>query len=286
MCWFQLDIDNVTRMTVTATLNSTQYFPEDSVPIEKSSQEKIENQHNTVFDNKKENENLSNKSCRVYVGNLAWKVQWRHLKDHMRSLGGNVIRADVFVDSQGRSRGCGIVEYSTPEEAQDAKENLNDSELFDRKIFVREDREENPDFRGRSPHTMNAGRRRSWTNNRPTLQNNRSASDYRNHRPGKQPSRFQKNFASTRAFNQEKDMNCLVFVGNLPWSTSWQDIKDLFRECGEVVRVEIHAEKGVSCGCGTVLFKTQEEAQNAIAHFNNYELDGQEMLVRLYDHSS
>jgi hypothetical protein len=28
--------------------------------------------------------------------------------------------------------------------------------------------------------------------------------------------------------------------------------------------VEIHAEKGVSCGCGTVLFKTQEEAQNAI----------------------
>jgi RNA recognition motif-containing protein len=92
-------------------------------------------------------------------------------------------------------KGCGIVEYSTPEEAQDAKENLNDSELFgmaflyhtiglnltimcllglsflDRKIFVREDREENPDFRGRSPHTMNAGRRRSWTNNRPTLQN-------------------------------------------------------------------------------------------------------------------
>jgi hypothetical protein len=58
LCWFQLDIDNVTRMTVTATLNSTQYFPEDSVPIEKSSQEKIENQHNTVFDNKKENENV------------------------------------------------------------------------------------------------------------------------------------------------------------------------------------------------------------------------------------
>lgn len=47
---------------------------------------------------------LHDKSCRVYVGNLAWKVQWQNLKDHMRSLGGNVIRADVFVDNQGRSR--------------------------------------------------------------------------------------------------------------------------------------------------------------------------------------
>lgn len=27
-----------------------------------------------------------------------------------------------------------------------------------------------------------------------------------------------------------------VFVSNLPWKTSWHDLKDLFRECGEVIR--------------------------------------------------
>lgn len=26
------------------------------------------------------------------------------------------------------------------------------------------------------------------------------------------------------------------YVGNLAWAVSWQDLKDCFRECGEVVR--------------------------------------------------
>jgi len=28
-----------------------------------------------------------------------------------------------------------------------------------------------------------------------------------------------------------------VFIGNLAWKTSWQDLKDRFRECGNVVYV-------------------------------------------------
>eukprot|EP00382_Lankesteria_abbotti_P010719 CAMPEP_0113850342 /NCGR_PEP_ID=MMETSP0372-20130328/3808_1 /TAXON_ID=340204 /ORGANISM="Lankesteria abbotti" /LENGTH=88 /DNA_ID=CAMNT_0000820583 /DNA_START=66 /DNA_END=329 /DNA_ORIENTATION=+ /assembly_acc=CAM_ASM_000359 len=55
---------------------------------------------------------------------------------------GNVTRADVFEDRMGRSQGCGIVEYSTPQEAQAAIEKLTNSDLLGRVIFVREDREE------------------------------------------------------------------------------------------------------------------------------------------------
>ena len=60
------------------------------------------------------------------------------MKDHMRGLGGDVIRADVMTDQGGRSRGCGIVEFANPEQAAQAIEQLNNSELKGRMIFVRE----------------------------------------------------------------------------------------------------------------------------------------------------
>ena len=56
----------------------------------------------------------------------------------MRGLGGDVIRADVMTDQGGRSRGCGIVEFANPEQAAQAIEQLNNSELKGRMIFVRE----------------------------------------------------------------------------------------------------------------------------------------------------
>ena len=81
-------------------------------------------------------------NTRVYVGNLSWSVTWRGLKNHMKTVG-DVIRADVLTSYDGRSKGCGIVEYASVEEAQKAVEELNNTELMDRQIFVREDREAN-----------------------------------------------------------------------------------------------------------------------------------------------
>merc|ERR1739848_763629 len=78
---------------------------------------------------------------RVYVGNLDWSVAWQDLKDHMRECG-NVVYADVFKYDDGRSKGCGIVEYETVEEAAKAISTLNNTELNNRLVFVREDRED------------------------------------------------------------------------------------------------------------------------------------------------
>mmetsp|Transcript_33329 Transcript_33329/g.71410 ORF Transcript_33329/g.71410 Transcript_33329/m.71410 type:complete len:403 (-) Transcript_33329:316-1524(-) len=78
--------------------------------------------------------------CRVYVGNLAYSVSWRELKDHMRQAG-EVAFCDVMLEPSGRSRGCGLVAYKTAEDAQRAVDELHDSELNGRAIFVREDRE-------------------------------------------------------------------------------------------------------------------------------------------------
>lgn len=67
--------------------------------------------------------------CSVYVGNLAWSVRSPELQEHM-SRAGEVVRADVFEDYQGRSKGCGIVVYKDEESAQRAIKELTDSLLL------------------------------------------------------------------------------------------------------------------------------------------------------------
>ncbi|KAF9987899.1 hypothetical protein BGZ75_010307 [Mortierella antarctica] len=77
---------------------------------------------------------------RIYVGNLSYDVKWTDLKDFMREIGA-VAHADVLLGSDGRSKGCGVVEFQRAEHAQEAIRKLNDVMLMGRPIFVREDRE-------------------------------------------------------------------------------------------------------------------------------------------------
>ena len=77
--------------------------------------------------------------CRLYIGNLSWDVKWQDLKDYFATVG-RVVRADVE-EENGKSKGWGIVEYSSPEEASEAMVRLNDTDLKGRPVHVREDRE-------------------------------------------------------------------------------------------------------------------------------------------------
>jgi RNA recognition motif-containing protein len=68
---------------------------------------------------------------------LAWLLTeacWRQV--------GNVLHADVLEDHEGRSKGCGIVEYDNAHAAMRAIRELNNTDLKGRLIFVREDRED------------------------------------------------------------------------------------------------------------------------------------------------
>ena len=47
-----------------------------------------------------------NKANRVFVGNLSFKTNWQTLKDHMRQAG-EVVRANIFLNKENRSKGCG-----------------------------------------------------------------------------------------------------------------------------------------------------------------------------------
>ncbi|GFE53876.1 single stranded G-strand telomeric DNA-binding [Babesia ovis] len=163
-------------------------------------------------------------SSRVYVGNLSWKVKWQDLKDHMKQVG-EVIRADIIEDYDGKSKGCGIVEFVDEESAQRAMEELNDSILFDRPIFVREDRESSQNFR----NMRRGGVHREW-----------------------QPNRSGKNFGD--------DAGVCVVVTNLQWKTSWQDLKDLFKTCAPVTRYAVSVNKVVHRGVDSALSSSRKES--------------------------
>lgn len=58
----------------------------------------------------------------------------------------------------------------------------------------------------------------------------------------------------------------------LPYQAGWQDLKDLFRAAGNIVRADINiGVDGRAKGSGTVIFETAKDAQQAISryHYNN-----------------
>ena len=71
-----------------------------------------------------------------------------------------------------------------------------------------------------------------------------------------------------------------LFVGNLSFQTSEQDLNDLFAQVGKVDSVSIITDRmtGRSKGFGFVEMDN-DAAENAITKFNGTELDGRKLTV-------
>jgi RNA recognition motif-containing protein len=214
------------------------------------------------------NSNNNPKQRRVFVGNLAWDVSWQDLKDLMKSTGHEVTRSDIMSTSDGRSKGCGIVEFATAEGASQAVLTLNDTELHGRQIFVREDREDRGGSSGGGGGGNSGKPRSSHANNPPSSTTTHKSSSYNASASSADPTTQSKR----------------VYVGNLSWEVTWQLLKDHMRgpdETLDVVHAEVITEhNGRSKGCGIVQYATDEEAQQAIATLTQTELKGRTIFVR------
>jgi cold-inducible RNA-binding protein len=75
-------------------------------------------------------------------------------------------------------------------------------------------------------------------------------------------------------------MSTKLFVGSLPYSTTGQQLEQLFAQYGQVASATVISDKfsGRSKGFGFVEMATEEEAQAALA-LNGYELDGRAIIV-------
>lgn len=76
---------------------------------------------------------------------------------------------------------------------------------------------------------------------------------------------------------------CRVYVGNLPFSMGFQDLKELFTSCGEVVESTVVVNKytGRSKGFGFITFANAEAAQKAIKEFDSKEVNGRNLKVNI-----
>lgn len=74
-----------------------------------------------------------------------------------------------------------------------------------------------------------------------------------------------------------------LFVGNLPYSVTEEQLTEMFAQYGELVEVKLVINKfdGRSRGIAFVEFATEEEANAAIEATNGMEIDGRALVVNV-----
>jgi RNA recognition motif. len=72
-----------------------------------------------------------------------------------------------------------------------------------------------------------------------------------------------------------------IYVGNLPWSTTPEDLRALFEPYGQVenARIITDRETGRSRGFGFVDMADEEAGRRAIAELHNQEYGGRPLTV-------
>ncbi|KAI4135824.1 MAG: hypothetical protein LQ347_000327 [Umbilicaria vellea] len=229
----------------------------------------------------------------IFINNLPYTVGWQDLKDLFRQAAqqGAVIRADVHIGHDGRPKGSGIVAFESPEDARNAITQFNGYEWQGRMLEVREDRFAGPTpggfagarggfgggfgarggfggrggFAGRGGFGGGFGGRGGFGGGYGAP----PAAGYDAGAAAAPPNPFT-DYASSGGERSET-----IYVRNLPWSTSNEDLVELFTTIGKVERAEIQYEpNGRSRGTGVVQFDTAENAETAISKFTGYQYGG------------
>lgn len=229
-------------------------------------------------------------------------------------MSGNVVRADVHIAPDGRPKGSGIVAFDNPDDAQNAIQQFNGYDWQGRILEVREDRFAGGapggfggrggfgggGFRGgfgggygRGGFGGGYGGRGGFGGGgyggRGGYQGG-GGGGYGGGGYGGPPAGGYGGGAAaapaaaapavapnpfTDYATSGTEPGPVIYVRNLPWSTSNEDLVELFTTIGKVERAEIQYEpNGRSRGSGVVEFAGQEDAGTAIAKFTGYQYGG------------
>ncbi|KAG2172817.1 hypothetical protein INT43_000167 [Umbelopsis isabellina] len=252
--------------------------------------------------------------CQLFIGNLPYSASWQDMKDLFRKAG-RVTHTDVLQDpSTRRSKGQGIVIYGDARDASKAMEMFDGYEWLGRRLEVREDRfagssrppapapSHPPPIEDRPPRSGSgyyggggsgggAGGHEVPAHAPPfgNMHNAAPVPPPPMHRPERPP--YNQGMAPSvpppnpnvggPGANLPRNGENQVHVGNLPFSTTWQDLIDLFRHSGPVVRAETLTSNGRPKGAGLVRFEESQACEKAIAKFNGYMYGGRPLEVSL-----
>ncbi|MGE5140598.1 MAG: RNA recognition motif domain-containing protein [Rudaea sp.] len=78
-------------------------------------------------------------------------------------------------------------------------------------------------------------------------------------------------------------MESKLYVGNLSYNVSEDELRELFSQAGEIKEVTMILDRDTRRpkGFGFVEFTNQADAEKAIQMFNDYDLDGRRLTVNI-----
>src|SRR2546428_8013201 len=82
-------------------------------------------------------------------------------------------------------------------------------------------------------------------------------------------------------FSRINSMGTKLYVGNLPFNTTENELQELFSQAGAVQEVTLMQDRftGKSRGFAFVTMSSDEEAQNAISKLNGQSIEGRPLTV-------
>ncbi|KAI1760000.1 RNA-binding domain-containing protein [Hypoxylon sp. FL1150] len=230
----------------------------------------------------------------IYVSNLPYTVGWQDLKDLFRQAArnGQVIRADVHLGPDGRPKGSGIVMFENPDDTRNAIQQFNGFEWQGRMLEVREDRfafQGGLGGHGRGGYGGRGGGFGGGFGGRGGFGGGRGGGGFGGGYGGRggyggpaTGGGYDANNSTPAAPNpftdyatSGTDPSEVIYVRNLPWSTSNEDLVELFTTIGKVEQAEIQYEpSGRSRGTGVVRFDSTATAETSISKFQGYHYGG------------
>ncbi|CCK71586.1 mRNA-binding protein KNAG_0H01710 [Huiozyma naganishii CBS 8797] len=145
-----------------------------------------------------------------------------------------------IITSRGHHRGMGTVEFTNSEDVDEAIRQFDGSLFMERPIFVRQDNPPPDSGRSRAP-PQREDRKQRALNDKPVYQ---------------------------------------VTVKNLPHSINWQALKDMFKECGRVLRADVEKNsERYSNGSGKVTFSNYEDMKRSLDKYNGFRIEGNVLEV-------
>lgn len=170
-------------------------------------------------------------------------------------------RADIPQDGKRRSKGFGTLVFDHRLGAKRCIDGLNGCELKGRTLFVEADK-----HAAKDNSTVSA----------------RSNPQQVQQRAAPAPRVFNGNSSNNVNSNVNRHGDTKIIVFNLPFSTSWQDLKDICRAYGDVTHAAVPDVNGKSKGFGTVAFSNPRDANKAIRELNNIAIGDRNITARLY----
>ncbi|XP_077375502.1 myelin expression factor 2 [Festucalex cinctus] len=210
---------------------------------------------------------------RVFISNIPYDMKWQAIKDLMRDKVGEVTYVELFKDAEGKSRGCGVVDFKDEEFVSKAIETMDKYDLNGRPLNIKED----PDGEHARRVLQRMGGHQGGRGQDmgpggmtipPSISNN----------PNIPP--------EIKHALQTGRLGSTVFVANLDFKVGWKKLKEVFSMAGVVKRADVKEDKdGKSRGMGTVTFEQPLEALQAISMFNGQMLFDRQMHVKMDDKS-